>query len=103
MTPYNVSRISVRGYSLLWCVGVAVFLSSCVARSDGEDQDPFTATRTDAVAATFECTERANGTCNKMSCKADAQRDCEGFAVACIEQNHHYSGDSTQGTCTRKR
>ena len=56
----------------------------------------------EAVARTVQCLEPvSDGTCNKKTCKKDAESDCEEFATGCIKSDHKYEGTKDEGTCTR--
>ena len=62
------------------------------------DQD----TGNHAVFATTECTiKNPNGTCDKKTCKKDADGDCMGLAAGCLKYGNSYSGTKNEGTCTR--
>ena len=58
--------------------------------------------QTTAIAKTVNCLEKvSDGTCNKKTCKKDAQSNCEEFGTNCIKSDHKYEGTKDEGTCTR--
>ncbi|MGH6706157.1 MAG: hypothetical protein ACREB1_05035 [Sphingomicrobium sp.] len=57
---------------------------------------------TKTIAMTVNCLEKvSDGTCNKKTCKKDAESDCKEFATGCINSDHKYEGTGDEGTCTR--
>jgi hypothetical protein len=76
-------------------------LSACT--KPASSGDVLAANLSESVAFQHECVgpKNADGTCNKATCKKDAESDCELFSSSCLKRGHHYEGTNDAGTCTR--
>ena len=91
---------SIVGRRLLVTVALALSATAC---SRGGSADPMApSTANDAVFAVISCDHKNDdGSCNKWSCKQDELGNCQGFAEACLKNDHHFSGTAAEGTCSR--
>jgi hypothetical protein len=87
----------LRSISLL---GFALALGAC---TDEPSADVLNTPTNTVVYKTTKC-EVPNmlGSCDKVSCKADAKSDCSDAADWCVGKGHKYEGTSESGTCTRQ-
>ena len=50
----------------------------------------------------MQCTVKAkDGSCLKVTCKADAQSNCSDFASGCLNHDGYYQGSGDGGTCSK--
>ena len=81
---------------------VTLFIMSACSKAPNlnvMDQD----TKTEPIYATTECVAgNPDGKrCDKKTCKADKDSDCQEFAKGCLEYGNHYNGTAEGGTCSR--
>lgn len=89
--PYR----STAGFALLLALGACTKTPNNV--------DALAANLSESVAFQHECVgpKNADGTCNKATCKKDAESDCDLFSTSCLRAGHKYEGTNDGGTCTR--
>jgi hypothetical protein len=81
-------------------VGILILVAACAA---GSRQTVLNQQGGKGIPNTTECVSKnPDGTCNKKTCKADAESDCAEFAYYCIKNDDgYYQGTKESGTCSR--
>ena len=82
---------------------LALLLALSACDKPPNSGDVLAANLSESVAFQTECVgpKNADGTCNKATCKKDAESDCTLFSTSCLKDGHHYEGTNDGGTCTR--